>query len=284
MPGPRKGKSFLVAGTIVTGVLLGIGLYAGGGDFLSTFFSNKHEGIATGNPAAITERPRPTASVAQSPAPGPVTNPVTEQPVPTAPATATTSEQSPAIAAAAPQPVATPSATAAQAPHTAIIVTAPSRNPAIVTVAGSSHPQAPVAPVRSKPANVDPRTTKSPGIAASTPALAPKKSDPEKPAARRPQSTPMVRDIPLTDKPAMKRDKGPTSNLTVQVRATTDESEANLVAKRLKHRGMSDVVIVQSDRNGKPYYRVRYGSYKSNDDARAAAAKSGFDGTWVLKK
>ncbi|MEP7220805.1 MAG: hypothetical protein ABI876_17905, partial [Bacteroidota bacterium] len=53
-----RGRRWAIALTVVLGTGLGVGLYAGGGDLISSIFANRNEGVATDNPSAVTERPQ----------------------------------------------------------------------------------------------------------------------------------------------------------------------------------------------------------------------------------
>lgn len=71
----------------------------------------------------------------------------------------------------------------------------------------------------------------------------------------------------------------------VQVRATSDEAEANTVARRLKSKGASGVAIVQTKKaDGTTLYRVRYSGTGSSGDAQAAAARAGYKNVWVVQQ
>jgi cell division septation protein DedD len=73
------------------------------------------------------------------------------------------------------------------------------------------------------------------------------------------------------------------STYTVQVGATTDKSEAERVAADARARGGSGVRLIETTKNGKPLYRIRFGSFSSEEEAIATARSIGFSDVWVVE-
>jgi cell division septation protein DedD len=69
----------------------------------------------------------------------------------------------------------------------------------------------------------------------------------------------------------------------VQVRATGDKAEADQLARRLRGRGLRNVSITESVRDGATLYRVRYGQYASEEEARESAARIGLSEIWIIR-
>jgi hypothetical protein len=257
-----RGRSLVGAITVFAGTAIGIGLYAGGGDILSRFFSNKNEGVTMENPAAVTERPQtivppPPASEMPSAEPAGTTEPasaIADDPALGGPSTATSvpggvAEKPVAENPVSDKPVAEnpavakpkPAATSAQAEKQSTMVNNLGTTP---TAKAAVKPATkPVAVTTAKPAK---------------PTADPAKSKPAKPA------TP--------------------STYVVQVRATPDEAEANRIARKLRAKGMKDVKVDLTQKNGTAVYRVRYGTFASTAEAKSSAGSSGVGDAWVVKK
>jgi cell division septation protein DedD len=70
----------------------------------------------------------------------------------------------------------------------------------------------------------------------------------------------------------------------VQVRATPDKAEAERLAARLRGRGARAVTVTTATKNGATLYRVRYGSFASQEEARQAARRDGHGDAWVARR
>ena len=71
---------------------------------------------------------------------------------------------------------------------------------------------------------------------------------------------------------------------TVQVGATPDKSEADRIASRVRSKGGSNVQVISTEKNGETIYRVRFGSFGSQDEAKTKAGEMGFGDVWVVKR
>ncbi len=237
-----------VLATIVAGTLLGALLYAGGADYIGHFFRGQRD-VPVHSPSATTSVAE--APVHLAPAPGPVPDPVDveedpvdEQPIYEEPPPS----MIPNDVAAVPE-----RRTAAQADHP--VEQAPS------TPAG---PVRPLATSSESPHVVDADAH----AAADVPAAS------DRSATGVEVGEPNVHAL------------GPTqpSNaaFTVQVRATTDHDEAARIAHALESTGAGNVRILESDKNGKRFYRIRFGAFASVDQALGAAHDAGYDDAWIV--
>lgn len=244
-----RGRGVLMAVTMLAGTAIGIGLYAGGGDLLSEMFANKNEGVTFDNPSAVTERPQP-------PAPVPV-----EQNIPLADSAASSA---PAVAAIDTTPVET-HAPAGVKPSTPI-----NNKSTVVDNMGISAKRKVDAPDKAPTPAVTPVAARSTKIAD---AAKPVKNVGEK-NKELAKATAKVKETSTA-----------AGNYIVQVRATSDEAEANRIARKLRSKGMKDVTVVLSEKNGVAQYRVRHrGSYGSASEAQAAVQRAGFSDPWVIKQ
>lgn len=101
-------------------------------------------------------------------------------------------------------------------------------------------------------------------------ASAPEKVASKAPAAAEPPSGPVVK--PEQDKPkAEARPEEPASRYTIQLSSFQDKAEAEAFLASLKAQGY-DARITQAQIEGKDWFRVRMGTYRSMDAATAAKA------------
>ncbi len=274
VPDKQRIRILTLGSAVAAGTLIAVGLYAGGGDLLSRFFSNNNEGITTENPATITERPKPPASRNRL-----------EQPLPTNIEGGSTILRSIGVAQQEDASVDMQKTSVLQAQQPSVSIggketTIPSKQtttapkveteikaPRIKTITPS--PERPNAPITRKfDEQAIPNESKQ-----STSA------EPFRHVGKMRTTVSGIKEE-AKEKPVSQT----STSYTVQVRATSDETEANLIAKKLKRRGMGDVMIVTSQKNGKQLYKVQYGSYKSSVDAQSAATASGYEGSWVVKQ
>lgn len=255
--GFRKGVAAAV--TILAGTTIGIALYAGGGGLLSGIFSNRNEGVQPLSPSAVTERPLPAESAAAV---------IPGNPAPVAAATDVTSEQGvPSAAAASASDAAATGATES---------TAPQRQPAAVPTdrVPPATPAAQVPPL-AKPRSADvaetAQRTATTEASAKTTAAADKKSGEAK-AASRPATEERTAAAPAA------------TEYVVQVRATSDEAEANLIARRLRRKGVTNVQIVRSEKGGAPFFRIRFTASGTAGEVRAKAQSAGYSDVWIVKQ
>lgn len=251
--GFRKGAT--AALTMVVGTAVGIALYAGGSGYLSDFFSNRNEGVEmTISPSAVTERPQATVPDAGSVL------------------------SSAGMAADSGGAGNLDSALAARYDRYAVEDR--------VDAAEGENPAAKPAPAKIPTAS---NLTEKPAAKAEVPA----KKSPEN--ARTPASAVTAGDAAKAKADAKKEEKGTdaqkkepaaasTGKYTVQVRATSDESEANLIAKKLRKKGISNVQIVRSEKNGAPFFRIRFTAAGTGSEAQAKAKNAGFSDAWVVQQ
>ncbi len=69
---------------------------------------------------------------------------------------------------------------------------------------------------------------------------------------------------------------------TAQVSATPDRKEAERIAATLRARGGSGVAITTAEKDGVPVYRVRYGSFASEEEARRKSSAIGYGDVWII--
>lgn len=67
----------------------------------------------------------------------------------------------------------------------------------------------------------------------------------------------------------------------VQIYATPSEEDAKDWLEKLKNKNIENAFISTKKERGKTIYRVRFGNYKSKEEARTAALKHGFAQTWI---
>ena len=70
----------------------------------------------------------------------------------------------------------------------------------------------------------------------------------------------------------------------VQVIATQDKAEADRVARALRTKGGKDVHVVVTDKADETMYRVRFGSFTSQAEAKTNAGALGYKNVWVVKQ
>ncbi len=71
---------------------------------------------------------------------------------------------------------------------------------------------------------------------------------------------------------------------TVQVMATPDKAEADRVARALRSKGGQDVHVIVSDKADGTIYRVRFGAFDSQPEAKTKAGALGYSNIWIVKK
>ncbi|MEO5928810.1 MAG: SPOR domain-containing protein [Candidatus Kapaibacterium sp.] len=246
-----RGRMWAIALTVVLGTGLGVGLYAGGGDLISSIFANRNEGVATDNPSAVTERPQaaqPPPQQALAPAASAVPSQMAGETVGSAEAVQGTT--APPATTDVPPQQATGGATTAD--HNDITTgSRPAAEPHDLAAANDIRPGN-----EPKPAKNQEEKKKKPA---------------ESEAAREKGSEKdLVKPSP--------------SKFMVQVRATPDEAEANLLAKKLRSKGMGAISVVKSEKDGTKLYRVRFGSFASQSEAQSAATRAGYASVWVIKQ
>lgn len=253
--GVRKGMA--AACTVLGGSVLGIALYAGGSGFLSGIFSNRTEGVQMRSPSAVTERPQAMTQV-----PPPV-------------------QDSTPIAAALPES-ATPE-----------VVTPPAaerrENVAAERVPAAAVPR-PQRPAPGEPEKRQPEPVSSVPASRST-ATAATETSRRNATPRNETRTGVTNTAGSERQPATRtaqatREEGKpsTSKYMVQVKATPSEDEANRVAKKLRSKGIGNVQVVRSEKDGAPFYRVRFTGTGTSGEAKEKAKVAGFSDIWVVKQ
>lgn len=279
----QKKKNVVFAVTTMTvGVILGLGLYAGGADYISGLFANKHEGIGQSKPSAV-------AAAASSQ--GNSTESATEHAIDPVPqsdraASGTTSNDDAAAAADKPEaarsesdessvgerkPQRERSATHTDAKHIAgALPKVVAKQTKSVTTAKAEKGVLHESIAKGIAAKGE-KTTKAATPHTLTSNLHPTTHDRDAAAAK--------------GKKEITGTKTAAGAFTVQVRATKDGDEAKRIAAKLRARGVKGVTIVASESSGNSkLYRVRFGSYGTTSDAKLAAGKVGVDGAWVVKQ
>jgi len=264
-PGGGLKRGAVAAAMVLAGTTIGIGLYIGGNGFLSGFFSNKNEGVATLSPSAVTELPQTL---------------VPEEPL------------SPAQASV-PDPAL--SSETGSAEHTVPLPTSVDK-PIASASQGQRQPDAPSTAVASadnagkKPSQPKPESARPPADPAGAGEPAgrtdvPKSPEkPKVPARAEEKGGNGKKDDPKTAPGAVEERVATAGKYIVQVRATSDESEANLIARKLRKKGISDVQVVRSEKNGAPFYRIRFVAAGTSDQAQEKAKSAGFADAWVVRQ
>jgi hypothetical protein len=212
---PKRNRKKIGAVTVSTigfvGVLIGLGLYAGGGDLLTKLFPNQER-------ESLTAQPKPVVG-------------------------GTTS----AIVGTAPT---SPTAIVPREPD---LGTAVEDSPSVAPTVSAAEPV-----VQSSPAGVEggepTGATHQEAVSTGTPV----KTE-EKPNAV---------------------DASSAHFYIVQVRATTDQSEAKRIVRRLKSTGLTDVSVEKTEKTGLHRIRFEYSGTKS--EAIAAAEKAGYEDVWIV--
>ncbi len=254
-PKRNRKKMGVVAMTsiAVVGGCAGLALYAGGGDLLSQIFTNRTEQLTLSGGNSGTSVPAGADSQLSGAVAGTDTfigSPGGSMPVTaidTQPVTGTTMENElPA--------------------DTQGLASAPTGSMPTTSVGpGETAPGTTLA-AQSVPAQTGTRGPDAPQGAAAH----------SEPAATRPAEVPAAQES-AAKLPA----KG---TLLVQVRATTDQSEAKRIVKRLKSNGLKDVTVEKTQSGARPpLHRIRFTFAGTKKDAVAAAEKAGYSGAWVIR-
>lgn len=295
----QKKKMVFVITSITIGVILGLGLYAGGGDAISNLFANKREGINQGAHAAA------SAATAASPTEGSPSAPIAEssgaaddeESVHTAPAHRTPApvaaaaagkrdEEKPASPAHAASDVKRASSekkvVAEKKPIVEKTTPAAKKDASVKDVAGHA-----------KEKSVEKKGEVKGSAKAPATKLAQKSGDTKSETKER-KSLQATKDAAKTKSATAKDAKGAAARTaekesaatkyTVQVRATSDGAEAKRIATKLRAKGMKGVTVVTSGDGDKKLYRIRFGSYGNQTEAKSAAGRAGVDGAWVIKQ
>lgn len=260
--GIRKG--FAAACTVLGGSVIGLALYVGGSDFLSGIFSNRTEGVQMRSPSAVTERPQ-TPVVAQIPPAVqdsmPVAAVVPEAAIPETVTPAATERRVDAMAES-------PSATAPVRPLRPAPAEQERRAQEVVPAASATRPSATaVTETARRNSNATPRNETRTGVT-----NPPKRENGGNQQTTRTASTTREERTPASSK------------YMVQVRATPNEDEAKRVAKKLRSKGVGNVQVVRSEKDGAPFYRVRFTGAGTSSEAKAKAKGAGFSDIWVVKQ
>lgn len=252
--GGSTGKQIAaIVATVVVGTVLGVLLFIQGGDLVGGLFAGERERPRE-NPAAVTPRPempREAEAVAAE-----VVEPAA--PIDDEASMAMWEEVPPAMltedAIEQAEPASTPRAVESAAPSPT-----PTAEPAR---AAKKRPEVTIIDVER------PETAAMPKAARSAAAGMPVAPKVRSVAAEAPEPTVS----PISG----------TRNYTVQVRATTDQAEARRIAQHLESIGMGNVKVVETEKNGQRYFRVRGGSHTSVESALQAARQAGYDDVWVV--
>lgn len=87
-----------------------------------------------------------------------------------------------------------------------------------------------------------------------------------------------------TSTPTLQTASSSSGRYVAQVGATPDRTEADRIAARLRARGGSSVTVVAAEKNGTPIYRVRFGAFTSEAEARQKSSELGFGDVWVIQR
>jgi len=68
---------------------------------------------------------------------------------------------------------------------------------------------------------------------------------------------------------------------TIQIYSTPSQDDAEAWKTKLLNQNISDVVVTVQKIRNRDWYRVRFGTFKSYDEAKVAAMKFGFAHSWI---
>jgi cell division septation protein DedD len=83
--------------------------------------------------------------------------------------------------------------------------------------------------------------------------------------------------------PVLQTASSPAGRYVAQVSATPDRTEADRIAARLRAKGGSSVTVIAAEKNGAPIYRVRFGTFTSEAEARQKSSDLGFGEVWIIQ-
>ena len=120
-------------------------------------------------------------------------------------------------------------------------------------------------------------------------AISPDVQKPKEPKPEVPKQTQDTKDdlekVPYPDNITNRIKKSPVKEadqlFTVQVYSTPSQEDADAWKEKLLKQNISDVIITTQKIKNRDWYRVRFGTFKSADEARRAAIKSGFTHSWI---
>lgn len=254
---PRRGGiGRVVAGgsALVVGIGLAVVLYAGGAEQISLWLGGEREGIPDEDLTLVTERPT-EASVLPAPTPGEaIANDTALRPVETEAADA---EREQLLAVT----------------DTREEMSVPASETRTRDLPGNA--AKPAERDAAKPAKPEPTATRDAKPATTTATATAAKP---KPAT----TTTATTTTAAKPKPAATTARG--GQYVVQVHASDDKSEADRIASSLRSKGGSNVRIVETTKNGATIYRVRFGGFTSEDEAKKKAATMGYGSVWVVKE
>lgn len=317
----RAGRPVMATVAVLAGTAIGVGLYAGGGDLISDIFSRHEEMMTTDpNPSAVTERPTPAEqpAVAAQMSDSVV---VIDVEHPTAGSQMTTGQAATSVAGGRPAPgsqVAPPAASVSHATGRGMPAV-PSAAPrhaggTMSSVAGSpnegdrntandgAHAESATKPVQpsgssnteetgrasrsAQPDRISGGAGPARSAAAGRTAGAGSNGTAASGSSQAGSGTTAARTAarPASGISTQTSRKG-TGKFVVQVRATPDQAEANLVAKRLKSKGAKGVELVRTpQKDGTVLYRIRYSATGTAASAQEAATRAGYKKVWVVPK
>ncbi|MGE3801499.1 MAG: SPOR domain-containing protein [Candidatus Kapaibacterium sp.] len=110
------------------------------------------------------------------------------------------------------------------------------------------------------------------------------KAQPEEPKEGADRTTVLTAKPESQTKQELAKTTSTAGKYTVQVGATPDKSEADRIAARVRSKGGSNVQVIASEKNGEKIYRVRFGSFGTQEEAKAKAGEMGFGDVWVVKR
>ena len=270
-----RGFTPLVGLAIVVGLGVGVGLYAMFGDQISGLFSGQRESIASGNPAMVTERPAELDVASASIDGGLATDPTTIE----APATSSPDAR---------QRGETPTETSqgnrqergAEVPPP-VSESAPRSQRDVEPVSRTASTTA-----RTTAASATTRETNATREAAAREATQREAALRESRVRQAAARETMVREATSTQRGTAAEVTSATTaqRYTVQIRSTSDETEATRIAQRLRSKGAKNVRVEKWSKDGTEMYRVRYGAFASSSEAQSESERLGHDNIWIVKR
>lgn len=314
----RAGRPVMATVAVLAGTAIGVGLYAGGGDLISDIFSRHEEMMTTDpNPSAVTERPIPVeqptvaAQMSDSVVVSDVEHPTAGSQMTTGQAATSVADGrstsgSPVVSPVAPVPHAvgrsTPPAAMRRTGGTVSGVVRPPNEGTRDAANDGSHAEFPAKPAQpsgssnteetgranrsAQPDRISGGSGPARPIAAGRTAGAGSNGTAASGSSPAGAGTTSGRAVPRPAAGASTQAGGKgAGKFVVQVRATPDQAEANLVVKRLKSKGAKGVELVRTpQKDGTVMYRIRYSATGTAASAQEAATRAGYKKVWVVQK
>lgn len=137
-------------------------------------------------------------------------------------------------------------------------------------------------PVAEKPQTTKPSVEKEPRSTTHSPTTEqPKTKETKEPKEEKKPTVADNNQVKVIPKPVPKDAPSNKGVFYVQVYATPSQEDANDWVNRLKQKSISNAFITKQNIRNLAYYRVRFGSFPTRQEAEAAALKLGYASAWI---